>query len=243
MTVNDLLDHSGGAPVSVRLTPLQMSGSSAWDRMLVSFIREMDAPDALGPDGSSLLHDDLGLATGIDWEGEARMSREELDASPEELQALNEELKASNEQLNDSNEDLNRANAELQQNIAQLAMQNRVLLCGVVMAVFLDLDLKLRWFTPSMQDVFPLIPADVGRKIAELVPKFRDRDFYEHIQCVLHDGAPREAVIHDKHDRCFLRKIYPYLDAAGTIAGVAVTFDDIAAIALLSGRRLPNLAL
>ena len=163
----------------------------------------------------------------VDSKDRARVSREELDASREELQALNEELKASNEQLNQSNEDLSDANVDLQQSIEQLAMQSRVLLSGSVMTMFLDTELKLKWFTPSMRDVFPLTPGDTGRQIADLVPKFPDASFYSDIQAVICASEPREAVLRDDNDRYFVRKIYPYLSETGAISGVAVTFADI----------------
>ncbi|SAK99766.1 signal transduction histidine kinase with CheB and CheR activity [Caballeronia fortuita] len=222
--------HDGdanSAAASVRLTPLQTSSGDARDRILVSFIREDDTLDALQADGSSVLQDDLGMDDAIDWKDEARISREEVEASHEELLALNEELKASNEQLNQSNEDLDQANVELQENIAQLAMQSRVLLSGAVMTLLLDAELKLRWFTPSMRDLFPLRDNDTGRSIADLVPIFRDPDFYTDIRRVLDAADPREAVIRNGGGRCLLRKIFPYVAQTGVIDGVAITFADI----------------
>ncbi|WP_258234643.1 PAS domain-containing protein [Cupriavidus pinatubonensis] len=106
-------------------------------------------------------------------------------------------------------------------------MQNRVLLSGAVMAVFLYLDLKLQWFTPTMRNVFPLRPADTGRRIADLVPIFRNPNFYTDIQHVVSGGEPCEAVIRDNGGRCFLRKTFPYISETGATAGVAITFADI----------------
>ncbi|QYY29884.1 PAS domain-containing protein [Cupriavidus pinatubonensis] len=228
LTLTNLKDGvAGDAPISMRLTPLQTSCGKAWDRILVSFIRDQDSADVPDAAGSSLLQDDLGIGASVDWKDEARVSREELEASREELQALNEELKASNEQLKQSNAELNDANVDLQGNIERLAMQNRVLLSGAVMAVFLDLDLKLQWFTPTMRNVFPLRPADTGRRIADLVPIFRDPNFYTDIQHVVSGGEPCEAVIRDNGGRCFLRKTFPYISETGATAGVAITFTDI----------------
>ncbi|SDP22732.1 two-component system, chemotaxis family, CheB/CheR fusion protein [Ralstonia sp. 25mfcol4.1] len=215
--------------LSMRLTPLQTLGGGAWDRILVSFIPEQDCSDALGAGDSNLLQDDLAVGASVNWKDEARTSREELEASREELQALNEELKASNEQLKQSNEDLNDVNRDLTRNIERLAMQSRVLLSGQVMALFLDLELRLQWFTPTMRDVFPLRQADTGRKIADLVPIFRDPHFYTDIQHVVRTGEAREAVTRDDKGRSFLRKTFPYLSETAAIAGVAITFADIGA--------------
>ncbi|WP_250528628.1 CheR family methyltransferase [Caballeronia sp. ATUFL_F1_KS4A] len=219
---------SASTSMNIRVTPLRNAEDRPCDRLLVSFIRGQDDGRALAADGSSLLRDDLGAAESMDWKDEARISREEVDASHEELLALNEELKASNEQLARSIEDLDRSNTELQANIAELAMQHHVLLCAGVMTMFLDTALKLRWFTSSMRDVFPLRSGDTGRSIADLVPIFRDDDFYADIERVLHASKPLEAVIRDDRQRCFVRKIFPYSSDTGETVGVAVTFVDIA---------------
>ncbi|MDR5817284.1 CheR family methyltransferase [Caballeronia sp. LZ033] len=221
------LDGAENMPMRVRLTPLQASAGAACDRVLVSFVREQDAADASEAEGTPLMRGDLDVAESVDWKDKARVSRDELEASREELQALNEELKASNEQLNRSNGDLNVANVALQKNIEQLAMQSRVLSSGAVMTMFLDPDLRLRWFTPSMRDVFPLMPGDTGRNITDLVTKFPDAAFYTDIHAVLCASEPREAIIRDSHDHTFVRKIYPYVSETNAITGVAITFMDI----------------
>ncbi|MDR5784560.1 CheR family methyltransferase [Caballeronia sp. LZ065] len=220
-------DFLGDVRLGIRLTPLQTSTDASWDRILAAFIRQDDAVDATDASGSSVLHDDLGVGATVDWENEARISREEVDASHEELLALNEELKASNEELSRSNQDLNQSNVSLQRNIAQLAMQNHVLLSGAVMSMFLDTDLKLRWFTPSMRNVFPLRPTDTGRRIDDLVPVFHDPRFYADIHLVLEASEPREAAMSDDSGRCFLRKVFPYLSETGAVIGVAITFADV----------------
>ncbi|WP_250508249.1 MULTISPECIES: CheR family methyltransferase [unclassified Caballeronia] len=219
---------SASTSMNIRVTPLRNSEEGPCDRLLVSFIRGQDEIRALDADDASILQDDLGTAESVDWKDEARISREEVDASHEELLALNEELKASNEQLERSNEDLDRSNTQLQANVAELAMQNHVLLCAGVMTMFLDTELKLRWFTSSMRDVFPLRSGDTGRSIADLVPIFRDDDFYADIERVLHASKPLEAVIRDDRQRCFVRKIFPYTSETGETVGVAITFVDIA---------------
>ena len=72
-----------------------------------------------------------------------------------ELQALNEELNASNEQLNVANENLNKLNSQLQGKVAELEMQSQVLSSGEVTTLFLDEDLRVRWFTRPSAICFP----------------------------------------------------------------------------------------
>ncbi|HKT95365.1 MAG TPA: GAF domain-containing protein [Paraburkholderia sp.] len=196
LTLTNLRDRvTGEDSMSVRLTPLQTSTGNVWDRLLVTFIREPHAFELSDANDQHAMRFGPDVAVEVDWKDQACTSREELEASREELQALNEELKASNEQLNESNEELNEANVRLQENIAQLAMQSRVLQSGAVMTLFLDQDLRLRWFTPAIREVFSLKSSDVGRSIADLVPRFDDRDFLKDIHDVLQaamNGAPLE---------------------------------------------------
>lgn len=219
--------------MNVRLTPLQGS-KGVWNKALVSFIKGSDEPA-----GSEFRFDDeYYRATSKQCrEDEARISREELDASREELQALNEELRASNSQLNTSNAELYEANFQLHEKVAQLKMQSGVLSSGEVMTLFVDHDLKIRWFTPAMHAVFQLTPDDTGRNIADLVPKFHDPKFYSDIHDVLHAIDTREAAVYSDHDKCFARRMYPYTSETGDIVGVAITFSDI------TDRRLAELQL
>lgn len=219
---------SGQTSLSVRLTPLCRSDDAPCDRMLVAFIRQQDARETVGASDQEAAPCASRVAeAAVDWQDEFRVSREELEASREELLALNEELRASNEQLNESNGDLADANLRLQENIGQLAMQSRVLVSGSVMTMFLDQDAKLRWFTPAMCELFPLMPNDIGRHISDLVPRFRDETFLADIGDVLHAAQPREVVVRSGDRYCFLRKTWPYLSEAGAIVGVAITYADI----------------
>lgn len=228
LTLTNLPDRdTGSSSIDVRLTPLPTATDQAGHRILVSFIRKPDHAGAPDAGGERTAQARQYLAAAIDWQDEARISREELEASREELQALNEELKASNAQLDASNTQLNEANVQLHDKIAQLGMQSRVLSSGAVMTLFLDQDLKLRWFTPAMGDLLRLSARDTGRSIADLQPQCQDPDFLRDIREVLEANEPRGAVIRSHDDKWFVRRIYPYRSGAGAIAGVAITFADI----------------
>jgi two-component system CheB/CheR fusion protein len=147
-----------------------------------------------------------------DWSEALRLSHEELESSREELQALNEELRASNDQLNLANDDLAAANVQLRSKIEELETQSNVLSSGAVMTLFLDHELRVRWFTPAISQLFPLMPSDVGA-----------------VRAVMQRNQPHEAEVHNVEGRWFLRRIGPYRATADTTAGVAVTFTDITA--------------
>jgi two-component system CheB/CheR fusion protein len=228
VTVSGLRDRDrGDFSMSIRLTPLQTSENAGSPRMLISFIREQDGV-ARGKGGNDpFLRANADTSASQELGDAARVSREELEASREELQALNEELKASNEQLNISNEQLNQANIQLQEKIAELEMQRRVLSSGAVITLFLDQELKVRWFTPAVSQLFPLMPVDIGRRITDFVQKFEDASFISDVCAVMQTDEPRQSEVWNDEGQCFLRRIHPYLSEAGTNAGVAVTFTDI----------------
>jgi chemotaxis methyl-accepting protein methylase len=156
----------------------------------------------------------------VAWREAVRISHEELEASREELQVLNEELRASNEQLNVSND-------ELQAKVAELEMQHRVLSSGAVMTLFLDEELRVRWFTPAVSEIFPLVPHDVGRPIVDFVQRLDDETFEDDVRRVMQAGPPLEAELRSPDGRWFLRRIHPYLSETAEAKGAAITFTDI----------------
>jgi len=97
---------------------------------------------------------------------------EELQSSNEELQASNEEMVTSREELQSLNEELLTVNAQLQANIAEKEETNNDLNNFIastdIPTLFLSKSLKIRRFSPAMSKLMPLLPADMGRPIADM---------------------------------------------------------------------------
>ena len=87
-------------------------------------------------------------------------ANEELQAGNEELMAANEELQSSNEELHALNEELYSVNAEHELKIQELrdtsADLNNLLRATELAIIFLDLEARLRLFTPNATKLFPL---------------------------------------------------------------------------------------
>src|SRR5690606_29509644 len=132
-----------------------------------------------------------------------------------------------NDQLNLVNDDLAAANAQLRSKLEELETQSNVLSSGAVMTLFVDRELRVRWFTPALRELFPLRPGDVGRPLTDVVQLFDDERFIADIRAVMDGAALREAEVPSTEDKWFLRRIRPYLDNAAAAAGVAITFSDI----------------
>ncbi len=151
---------------------------------------------------------------------ELQSTNEELEASKEELQSLNEELTTTNRQLEERNEELRTLTSDL----------DNLLTSANVPTVFLDRDLRLRRFTPAMDAVARIGPADLGRALADLDLKVRDDDLLADAERVLADPTPIEAEVTGEDERWFSRRVLPYRTADGSVDGVCLTFHEITAL-------------
>jgi PAS domain S-box-containing protein len=95
--------------------------------------------------------------------------------------------------------------------------------------VFLDRDFRIKRFTPAVARLFKLIPADVGRPIEDLVPRFFDADLLRDAEQVLGDLAPREREVESEDGSWWIRRVVTYGTLDDRIEGVVLIFGDITA--------------
>ncbi len=150
---------------------------------------------------------------------EFQATNEEMLASKEELQSLNEELTALNGQLHETLERQRTTSTDLQ----------NVLFSTDVATLFLDRQLKIRFFTPATQRLFHLIAGDVGRPFGDLSVLAADRALPRDATRVLADEQPIEREIEVTPGHWFLRRVTPYRASDQSIEGVVVTFADVSA--------------
>ena len=165
-------------------------------------------------------------------------STEELKASNEELQAMNEELRAATEELETSreelqsiNEELTTVNSELKSKVDELGHLNSDLhnLMGAtaIATVFLDRDLRIMRFTPPAVELFSLIPADVGRPLANLHHHLTYPSLIADAGQVLQTLVPVEREVAESGGRSFLARLLPYRTTDDRIGGVVLTLVDV----------------
>src|SRR5207237_9777983 len=122
---------------------------------------------------------------------ELKASNEELQAMNEELRSATEELETSKEELQSVNEELSTVNHELKNNVEELSRANadlnNLMASTDIGTVFLDRQLRIHRFTPSAQKIFNLLPADMGRPIADITSKLNYEGFVADAEKVLHD--------------------------------------------------------
>ncbi|HEY2517033.1 MAG TPA: chemotaxis protein CheB [Polyangiaceae bacterium] len=164
---------------------------------------------------------------------ELETSNEELQAANEELLASNEELQSTNEELQSVNEELYSVNAEYQRKISDLTeLSNDVenlLAATDIGTIFLDRQLRIRKFTPSVADTFNLLLQDVGRSIESFANNIDHPELTEELRRVANTGEAIERELRDRKGRAFFLRILPYR-AKGTIDGVVLTLIDVSGL-------------
>ena len=113
---------------------------------------------------------------------ELQASHERVDLANEELTASNEELQSANEELTSVNEDLYALNRELEDKNNELAALNQdydhLLASTEIGTVFLDPDLRLRRFSPDVEDYLGLRAHDIGRPVSEINYRLGPQDVF-----------------------------------------------------------------
>ncbi len=213
---------------------------------LISFIEETPAPARNAPgaagDASRVAELEQELEStrselkdairelAIAGEEQNAINEEALSVN-EELQSANEELLTSKEELQSLNEELTALNSQLQETLDRQRttaddLQN-VLYSTDVATIFLDVALRIRFFTPSTRLLFSIIPGDVGRPLANLAPLVADAALLSDARTVLAEHLPIEHEIEADSGACYMRRILPYRTQQNGVEGVVITYVDI----------------
>ncbi len=164
---------------------------------------------------------------------ELETTNEELQATNEELVASNEELQSTNEELHSVNEELYTVNSEYQQKITELLvltddMQN-LQRSSQVCTLFLDINNRIRDFTPAAAEMFNLLPQDVGRPIEHLLYNLNIgiAELQQMTQKVCQNGETISYEITTPDEHYFLMRLLPYLSEDENLTGVVINMTDV----------------
>jgi len=164
-------------------------------------------------------------------EEEVRAINEEAMSVSEEFQTTNEELGTSREELQSLNEELTALNSQLQETLGQhQALANdleNILNSADVATLFLDANLRIRFFTPAAKALFSVIISDVGRPLADLARHFADGHLLDDARLVLANLVPLTREIEAENGAWYTCRILPYRTKDNRIEGVVITFADI----------------
>jgi two-component system CheB/CheR fusion protein len=163
---------------------------------------------------------------------ELKSASEEMQSVNEELQSTNEELETSKEELQSLNEELATVNTELQTEVADLSRVNNDmnnLLSGTgIGTVFVDHQLRILRFTPTVCSIINLIHTDVGRPVTHIVSNLVDyRSLVTDVQTVLDTLVSNEVPVQTLDGRHFIMRLQPYRTLENVIEGAVISFVDI----------------
>jgi two-component system CheB/CheR fusion protein len=240
--------------VRLRAVRATLSGA-AGGHLLVFFEESTEAPPASEEPGAVESHASAGAPMEEvvrQLEGELQTTRdqlrttieqyetstEELRASNEELQAINEELRSATEELETSkeelqsvNEELITVNHELKHKVEEISRANSDLqnLMGStdIATIFLDREMRIMRFTPRAQQLFSIIPTDIGRPLQHLTHKLEYPELTEEAQQVLQTLQSREREVRDGQGRRYIARLLPYRTLEDRIDGVVASFIDV----------------
>ena len=129
----------------------------------------------------------------------------------------NEELTTVNEQLQNRNQELSRlgdalTNLQASANVAMVEM---------------NIDLRVRRFTPAAGKVLNLVSGDIGRPIDDIRLAIEVPDFKAMVTEVTDAVQVRECEVRDRNGRWYALRVHPYRTNDNKIDGAVAVFVDI----------------
>ena len=85
----------------------------------------------------------------------------------------------------------------------------------------------MRFFTPTIRQLFSVIPSDVGRPLADFASLVLDHAVLDDARSVLSTETFIEREIASSQGIWFTRRILPYRAQGAKVEGVVITFTDI----------------
>jgi two-component system CheB/CheR fusion protein len=239
----------GGAVVNITVRPVLREGTPAQGYFLVLFDEE-DAPPSLpgvqliSPTSSDPPHlqeepvrvrEQLRM-TVEQYESDAddaKAANEELQAMNEELRSAAEELETSQEELQSVNEELRTVNQELKITIEELGLTNNdfqnLINATDIGAIFLDKSQRVKLSTPRAQEIFNLLPSDVGRRLSDITSRLDYAALHDDVTQVQERLQSVERQVAATDGKWYVARIMPYRTIDDRIEGVALTFQDVTA--------------
>lgn len=166
-----------------------------------------------------------------DAQERAQAYNEELESSNEELRSTMEELETSKEEMQSMNEELTTLNHEIRQKVEELDQLSSdlhgLLTATDIATVFLDNDMRIMRFTPSMAELLDMRESDRGRSLTDLTHRLGYQHLQEDFRRVLDQRAPTEREVRSEQARWYLARLQPYRKVEDCIQGVVITFIDI----------------
>jgi PAS domain S-box-containing protein len=166
---------------------------------------------------------------------ELRRKNEELQSLNDKFLSTNKELQGSKDQVISLNQEMTTAKGQLREALGQreqsAADLTNLLDSSLVATILLDQMLRIRLFNPTMRDLFALLDTDIGRPLANVLPKkFADPTLTEDVNAARSTGKPSIREIQGPGGVWYVRSVQPYRTKTAEIEGTIVTFADVTAL-------------
>ncbi|MCW8194655.1 PAS domain S-box protein [Proteobacteria bacterium 005FR1] len=166
------------------------------------------------------------------------VTEEKLSAANHDLReshdatlAMNEELQLSNRELEHSTSELRFLNRRLEEKVEQLKVAHDDLVnffaSTEVATLFLDEELRIKRFTPIVEEILEITPAHRGLHVSKIEHELLHNGMVDDARGVLDDHVPRWRNIHGSDGRWFTRRVLPYRTDSLSVEGIVVTLVDI----------------
>ena len=164
-------------------------------------------------------------------ESRLRTVNEELATSNEELQVTMDELSVSNEEYRSMVEELRTTHEENQLYVSELSNVNNdlynLMVSTELAVLFLDNQMRVKRFTPKVQELFNLKDQDLGRNILDQTHHLNYTELAEDAEAVFKTLTPRQREVTGTGGREYLARVTPYRSSENKIDGVVFSFTDI----------------
>ena len=241
--------ESGRQRIAMQIAPVALDGRAGAQAIVFFLDGGAVSPDELGafdetarPGEVLRLHAELKQAqealvasrAGHDVTiQELRAANEELQSTNEEYRSTAEELETSREELQSINEELHTVNAELKSKLERLSVAHSDLqnltTVSEVGTLFLDVELRIKMFTPPIADILNITHLDIGRVVGDFTNRLNYQLLVDEAREVLRDLAPIERELRSTSGHFYVMRMRPYQTVEDRIEGVVVTFVDISA--------------
>ncbi len=218
-----LIDLENQFPIDLPSTTERLKSASEVESLVASLREDLQSKEEY----LESAHEELESSN-----EELMSSNEEMQSINEELQSTNEELETSKEELQSINEELATVNTELQNKVTELSRLNNdmynLLMGSGIATVFLDRQMRIIRFTPSVAQIINLIPSDYGRPLGHIVSNLVGNGMLvPDAQKVLDSLISVESQVQTTAGLWFSMRIQPYRTLSDVVEGVEITFIDI----------------
>lgn len=218
--------------VALHVTPSREGEQTIADRALVFF---MDL--GVAPISEETYEAENGNRSEIKrLRQELTAAQDRLGAGRREYEQATQDLRAANEELQSINEELQTVNGELKSKLETISTAHNnlenLVAATEIGTLFLDPNLKIRFFTPHVHQYFNIGRADVGRTISDFRHKLLYDGLEQDVAGVLKTLSPVDRSIKTSDGRWLSMQVLPYRTIEGQIDGVVVTFSDVTKLKL-----------